>query len=69
MNTAGYWNNGMLDYWVLRNEICFYMDGADQKIKLDHHPFLIPNFPFFHYSNIPWGMWLQTPSFWGEVKA
>jgi hypothetical protein len=40
----------MLEYWVWLNEIYFYMEGMDQKIKSDHHPFLIPNIPLFHYS-------------------
>jgi len=53
LSDVGYWNNGMLEDWVWRNEICFYMDGTDQKIKSDHHPFLIPNIPFFHHSTIP----------------
>jgi len=49
----GYWNNGMLEYWVWRNEIYFYIDDADQKLKLGHHPLFIPNIPFFHHSIIP----------------
>jgi hypothetical protein len=64
MNAMGYWNNGMskIRLWrvrilktrVWRNEIYFYLDGTDQKIKSDHHPLLIPNIPFFHHSIIPW---------------
>jgi len=50
------WKDGMLGYWVWRNEIYFYIDGADQKIKSDHVPLFTPNIPFFHYSNIPWVM-------------
>jgi hypothetical protein len=46
----GYWNNGMLEYWVWRNEIYFYIVELDQRLKLDHHPIFIPNIPFFHHS-------------------
>jgi hypothetical protein len=46
----GYWNNGILEYWVWRNEIYFYKDVIDQKLKSEHHPLFIPNIPFFHYS-------------------
>jgi hypothetical protein len=51
-----YWNVGILKIRVWLNEIYFYMEGMDQKIKSDHHPFLIPNIPFFHHSIIPWGV-------------
>jgi hypothetical protein len=37
------------------------MDSADQTIKSDHHPLLIPNIPFFHHSIIPRVPWRQTP--------
>jgi hypothetical protein len=47
------WNTGMMEYWVWRKEIHFYIDGTDQKIKSDHHPFCNPNIPFFHHSIIP----------------
>ena len=57
----GYWNNGVLEYWVGRNEICFYMDDMDPKIKSDCHPLLIPNIPFFQDFIIPWVLWWQTP--------
>ena len=56
MNAMGYWNNGMLEYWVWRNEIYYYLDGNIQKIKSDYHPLMIPNIPFFHHSIIPWVM-------------
>jgi hypothetical protein len=46
----GHWNNGMLEYWVWRNEIYFYIDGPDRKVKSGHHPLFIPNIPFFHHS-------------------
>jgi len=49
----GYWNNGMLEYWIWRNEIYFYIDDIDQKLKSEHHPLFIPNIPFFHHSNFP----------------
>jgi hypothetical protein len=41
----GYWNNGMLEYWVWR-------DDYNQKLKSEHHPLFIPNIPYplFHYS-------------------
>ena len=42
----GYWNIGMLEYWVWRIEIYFYMDDTDQKLKSGHHPLFIPNIPF-----------------------
>jgi len=59
----------MLECWVGRNEIYFYMDDMDPKIKSDCHPLLIPNIPFFQFSNIPWVLWRQTPPLWREVKA
>ena len=37
------------EYWVWRNEIYFYIDGTDQKLKSRHHPLLIPNIPLFHW--------------------
>jgi hypothetical protein len=46
-----YWNVGILGLSELD---LFHMDGTDQKIKSDHHPLLIPNIPFFHFSIIPW---------------
>jgi hypothetical protein len=49
----GYWKNGMLEYWVWWNEIYFYIDGTDQKLKSGHHPLLSTNIPFFHHSIIP----------------
>jgi hypothetical protein len=45
--------NGMLEYWVWRNEIYFYIDDTHQKLKSGHHPLFIPNIPFFHHSIIP----------------
>jgi len=42
----GCWNNGMLEYWVWRNEIGFYMDDTNQKMKSDQQPLVIPNIPF-----------------------
>jgi hypothetical protein len=46
------WGTGIMEYWNtevprLRNEIYFYMDDTDQKIKSGHHPLLIPNIPIF----------------------
>jgi hypothetical protein len=54
MNAMGYWNSGVLEYWVWRMRSVFYMDDTEQKIKIDSHPPLIPNIPFFHHSNVPW---------------
>jgi hypothetical protein len=48
-----YWNNGMLEYWVWRNEICFNLAGPHRKLKSAHHPLFIPNIPFSHHSLIP----------------
>jgi hypothetical protein len=59
----------MLEYWVWLNEIYFYMEGMDQKIKSDHHPFLIPNIPFFQYSIIPLFRGGPSTPLWGETKA
>jgi hypothetical protein len=44
------WNNGMLEYWVWRNEIYSKIDDADKKLKLRHLPLFIPNIPLFHHS-------------------
>jgi len=65
----GYWNNGILEYWVWRNESYFYMDDTDQKLKSGHHPLLIPNIPIFHHSIIPLVIQRQTTPLWGEIKA
>jgi hypothetical protein len=43
----GYWNNGILEYWVWRNVIYFNIDDTDQKLKSGHHPLFIPNIPIF----------------------
>jgi len=40
----------MLEYWICWKDICFYMDGTNQKIKTDCYPLLIPDIPFFNYS-------------------
>jgi len=55
------WNNGMMEYWVWRTTICFYiyMDGMDQKIKSGHDPILNPNIPIFQYSSIPSLHWFS----------
>jgi hypothetical protein len=50
------WGIGMLEYWIWRIEIYFYMDDTDQKLKSGHHPLFIPIIPFFHYSIIPPGI-------------
>jgi hypothetical protein len=65
----GYWNNGMLEYWVWRNEIYFYIVDIDQKLKTGHHPLFIPNIPFFQYSIIPLVIYRHTPPLLGEIKA
>jgi len=44
----GYWNIGMLEYWVWRNEVNSYMDDTDQKLKSGYHPPLLPHIPLFH---------------------
>jgi len=38
MNTMEYWNNAVLEYWVWRNEISFYMVGAEKKYNQTHTP-------------------------------
>jgi len=52
-NAMGCWNNGILEYWVRRNDICFYLEYTDQKLKSGHHPLFIPNIPIFQHSIIP----------------
>jgi len=52
-NAMGCWNNGILEYWVWRNEIYFYVDNTDQNLKSGHHPLSIPNIPIFQHSIIP----------------
>jgi len=42
-----FWNSGF------NGTKSFFMGIIDQKIKSDHHPFLIPNIPFFQHSIIP----------------
>jgi len=64
-----YWNVGILKIHVWLNKIYFYMEGMDQKIKSDHHPFLIPNIPFFHHSIIPLFHGGPSTPLWGETKA
>jgi hypothetical protein len=49
----GYWNDGILEYWVWRNGIYFYLDGPQQNLKSGQHPLFIPNIPFFQHSIIP----------------
>jgi hypothetical protein len=41
----------MLEYWVWRIEIYFYINDIDQKLKSGHHPLLTPNIPFFQFSS------------------
>jgi hypothetical protein len=61
----GHWSDGILKTRVWRNEICFYMDGSDQKIKSDDYPLFDPQYSIFlsdsealraggHHSIIPW---------------
>jgi hypothetical protein len=45
------------------------MDGTELKIKLDHHPLLIPNIPYFHHSIIPRVLGQQPPPLWSEINA
>ena len=52
-NAMGCWNNGILEYWVWRNDIYFYMEDTDQELKSGYHPFFIPNIPIFQHSIIP----------------
>ena len=47
------WVTGILEYWVWRIEIYFFMDDTDQKLKSGRHPLFIPIIPFFHHSIIP----------------
>jgi len=53
LDAVEYWNNGILEYWAWRYEICFYMDRNDEIVKSDRKPLLIPNIPFIQYSIIP----------------
>jgi len=51
---------GMMEYWIVGilgivEWDLFYKDGTNYHIKSDHHPLLIPIFPLFHHSNIPFG--------------
>jgi len=52
-----YWSVGLLKTRAWWNEICFYMDGSEQKIESDHHLLIryvqYPVFPLRHYSNAP----------------
>jgi hypothetical protein len=43
----GHWSDGIMKTCVWRNEICFYMDGTDQKIKSDDHPLSDPQYSIF----------------------
>jgi hypothetical protein len=45
-----HWNVGILKTRAWRNEICFYMNGTEQKIKSDHHQLWLP---IFHIFTIP----------------
>jgi hypothetical protein len=65
----GYWNIGMLEYWVWRDEIYVDLDDPNSKLKSVHHPLFIPNIPFFHHSIIPWVIKGQTSPPWGKIKA
>jgi hypothetical protein len=51
----GYWNNGMLKYWVWRNEIYFYIDDMAQKLNQNIIRF---SYPIFHFSTIPLFHWI-----------
>ena len=53
IKSLGLLDIGMLEYWVLRTEIYFYMDDTDQKLKSGHHPLFIP---LFHFSTMPPGI-------------
>jgi hypothetical protein len=53
MNVMGYWKNGMLEYWIWRDEIYFYMDEFHQKFKSGHHALSEPDIPLFHLAIIP----------------
>jgi hypothetical protein len=65
----GYWNNGMLVYWVWWNEIYFYKAGTDQSLKSEQHPVFMPNIPLFYHSSIPMVFYRQTQLHWSEIKA
>jgi hypothetical protein len=52
MNAVGYWNNGVLEYWVGWNEICFHRVGRYQKNKIRPISVFGPQYyiiPSFHY--------------------
>jgi hypothetical protein len=64
------WGAGIMEFWKvgfsgLRSN---FIMGCDQKLKLENHPLLIPNIPFFHHSIIPLVTQRQTPPFWLESK-
>jgi len=53
LNAMEFWNKGMLEYWVWRNEVYFKKDGSVQKLKSEYHLLFIPNIPIIHHSIIP----------------
>ena len=50
----GYWNNGMLEYWVWRHDFYFYVGDIYQKLirlrRTAFHTQYYPNITFFHHS-------------------
>jgi hypothetical protein len=56
----GYWKTGMMEYWVWRKEIFYIKDGTQ---------LYIPILPFFHHSNIPFYLYWDAKTLWGEIKA
>jgi hypothetical protein len=53
------WNDGIVECWNIGfsgMRSVFIKDGTGQNLKSDHHPFLIPNIPFFQHSIIPSGL-------------
>jgi hypothetical protein len=47
------WSNGVPEYWIWRNQICFYMSGRRRDINVKHHPMLIFNTSLLHYAITP----------------
>jgi len=37
---------------LVERDLFFYMDGKEQKIKIDHHPLLIAITPLLHHSMV-----------------
>jgi hypothetical protein len=55
-NAIECWRNGLAEYWIWWNWICFDMNGERRDIKTDYHPFLIGNTSLRHHSITPWDL-------------